>query len=175
MLTQQIEGRAVQRVVLNGGLVLDLGDDNELIISRLLRLTLPATGDYPVEEAAIDPGDVPVTQRPLLDIAGTTCTRAACNEDGHLHLEFSGGHQIDVASDEAGTAWELHSKDQDYAAAPERPTTVRRWAEATGAVVAAMHRNLLGSVANGRRPRRHYPRHYDYLEHACMEREMHRL
>ncbi len=174
MLTQRIEGRAVQRVAQNHGLVLDLDDHSELVISRPLRLTLPATGDDPVEEATIDPSDVAVTQRPLLDIAGARCTRAACDEDQHLHLEFSSGHQIDVAGDHAGAAWGLYRSHQAYTAAAERPRIIRWWTEATSAVLAALHRIFL-SVGSARRPGPHTPRRLDFLERACMQREMHRL
>lgn len=116
MVNQWIDGRIVQRVSLTDGLVLNLDEYNELVISTPLRLTVPPVGDYPVEVVAIDPGDVPVSQRPLLDLAGSTCTRAVCDEDGHLHLEFSSGHRIDVAGDEHRTAWELYGKHHGYMA-----------------------------------------------------------
>ena len=116
MVKQWIEGRAVQRVALKDGLVLDLDEYNELVISGPLCLTLPPVGDYPVEVVDIDPADVPMSHRPLLDLAGATCTRAVCDEGGQLHLEFSSGHQIDVASDELLTAWELYGKYHGYMA-----------------------------------------------------------
>jgi hypothetical protein len=175
MVVPRIEGRAVQRVLQNHGLVLGLDDSSELVISRPLRLTLPVTGDDLLQESTIDPGRLPVTQCPLLDIAGATCTRAACNEDGHLHLEFSSGHRIDVAGDEAGAAWGQYGSHQVYRAAARRPRIVRWWTEATGAVLAAWHRIMLMSAGNGRQARRHYPRRLHYLEGACMQREMRRL
>ena len=60
------------------------------------------------------------------------------------------------------------------AAVPLRPTT-RWWSEATGVVVAAMHRMSLTSRADGRQPRQDYPRRYEFLERSCMAREMDRL
>jgi len=60
------------------------------------------------------------------------------------------------------------------AAVPLRPTT-RWWSEATGVVVAAMHRMSLTSRADGRQPRQDYPRRYEFLERSCMAREMGRL
>jgi hypothetical protein len=61
------------------------------------------------------------------------------------------------------------------AAVPLRPTTTRRWTEATRVVVAAMHRMSLTSRADGRQPRQDYPRRYEFLERSCMGREMDRL
>jgi hypothetical protein len=116
MVHQWIEGRVVQRVSLKDGLVLNLDEYNELVISGPLRLAVPPAGDYPVEVVAIDPCDMSAAQRPLLNLAGSMCTRAVCDEDGHLHLEFSSGHQIDVAGDEHLTAWELYGKHHGYAA-----------------------------------------------------------
>ncbi|WP_085980918.1 DUF6188 family protein [Mycolicibacterium chubuense] len=173
MLTQRIEGRAVQRVAQDHGVVLGLDDHSESVISRPLRLTLPAAGDDPVEQATIDPSDVPVAQCPLLDIAGARCTRAACEDDRHLHLEFASGHQIDVAGDHDGAAWGWHCSQPAYRAAAEGQRIIRWWTEATGAVLAAVHRILLTWA--GRRPRRQYPRRLDYLERSCMQREMRRL
>jgi hypothetical protein len=114
MVNQWIEGHAVQRVALNDGLVLNLDDYNQLVISTPLRLTLPPAGLHRVEQVAIDPDDLPNWQRPLLDFAGATCTRATCAENGHLHLEFSTGHQIDVGGDDHRTAWELYGKYHGY-------------------------------------------------------------
>ncbi|MBS4728442.1 hypothetical protein MSM1_08860 [Mycobacterium sp. SM1] len=115
MLNQWIEGHAVQRITLRDGLVLSLGDHNQLVISGSLLLTLPPVGLHPVEQVIIDPGNLPGRQRPLLDFAGATCTRATCTENGHLHLEFSTGHQIDVYSDAHRIAWELYGKYRGYA------------------------------------------------------------
>ncbi|GAT13155.1 MULTISPECIES: DUF6188 family protein [Mycobacteriaceae] len=116
MLSQWIEGCAVQRVAVKDGLALDLDEYNELVIWGPLRLTVPPVGDCPLEEVVIDPNDVPVAMRPLLDFSGSTCTRALYDEDGHLHLEFSSGHRIDVAGDEHRTAWELYGKYHGYMA-----------------------------------------------------------
>ena len=65
MLNQWIETCAVRRVGLDGGLVLNLEDYNELVISRALTLSLPALGNYPAEDVMIDPNDVPDHLRPL--------------------------------------------------------------------------------------------------------------
>jgi hypothetical protein len=116
MLTQWIEQCTVQRVSLRGGLVLDLDDDNELVISRPLRLTLPAIDGFPEESIVIDPMHVPARERPLLDLAGAVCTQAKCEDDGHLHLGFSRGHRIDVDPDDAATSWELYGKYHGYMA-----------------------------------------------------------
>jgi len=61
------------------------------------------------------------------------------------------------------------------AAVPLRPTTTRWWTQATGVVVAAVHRMSLASRADGQQPRRDYPRRYEFLERSCMAREMGRL
>ncbi|MBE5429364.1 hypothetical protein E3G66_000925 [Mycobacteroides abscessus] len=98
MHTPWIERCTVQRVSLRDGLVLDLDDYNELVIATPIRLTLPPIGSsYPEEQVLIDPGNVSVQQRPLLDLAGAVCTGAWCDEGGGLHLGFSRGHRIDVA------------------------------------------------------------------------------
>jgi Family of unknown function (DUF6188)/Phosphotransferase enzyme family len=106
----------VRRVVIHDDLVLNLDDHTEIVISAPLRLTLPETEAYPAEVVAIDARSIPPDQRPLLDIAGATCTRAGWGADGNLHLEFSGGHQIDVVSSEHVTAWELYGKHHGYIA-----------------------------------------------------------
>ncbi|MGD9620698.1 MAG: DUF6188 family protein [Mycolicibacterium sp.] len=116
MLTQWIEDCRVQRVDLHEGLVLRLADYNELVITRPLRLTLPAEGDYPAEDVMIDPNDVPDVQRPLLNFAGSICTHASCDDDGTLHVQLSTGHRITVAADERATAWELYGKRHGYMA-----------------------------------------------------------
>jgi hypothetical protein len=61
------------------------------------------------------------------------------------------------------------------AAAPGRPTTIRGWSEATAVVLAAMQRLLLTSRTDRRRPRQDHPKRYEFLEHSCLAREMHRL
>lgn len=79
MHTPWIERCTVQRVSLRDGLVLDLDDYNELVIATPIRLTLPPIGSsYPEEQVLIDPGNVSVQQRPLLDLAGAVCTGAWC-------------------------------------------------------------------------------------------------
>jgi hypothetical protein len=61
------------------------------------------------------------------------------------------------------------------AAVRTRPTTTRWWTEATSVVLEAIHR-MFATAASGARPaRRHYPKHYTFLEHACLAREMDRL
>ena len=86
MHTQWIEHRTVQRVSLREGLVLDLDDYNELVITRPMRLTLPPLGPHPEEQVLIDPDNVTAQERPLLDLAGAVCTRAWCDDDGTLHF-----------------------------------------------------------------------------------------
>lgn len=107
MLNQWIECCMVQRVSLHDGLVLNLDDYNELVISGRLRLTLPPAGAYPVEVVLIDPTNVAEHERPLLDLAGSVCTEAWCADNGTLHLRFSRGHRIEVDADPQGPAWEL--------------------------------------------------------------------
>ncbi|ORB66216.1 DUF6188 family protein [Mycolicibacterium tusciae] len=116
MYSQWIEDCVVQRMSLHDGLVLDLDDYNELVISCPLRLTLPATGDFPAEEVLIDPYRVAEHERPLLDLAGAVCTHACYGDDGALHLGFSRGHRIDVDADAHATAWELYGKHHGYMA-----------------------------------------------------------
>lgn len=64
----------------------------------------------------IDPVHLSPEERTLLDLAGAVCTRAWFDDDGSLHLEFSGGHRIDVSPDAAATAWELYGKRHGYMA-----------------------------------------------------------
>ncbi|TXI64361.1 DUF6188 family protein [Mycolicibacterium mageritense] len=117
MHTPWIERCTVQRVSLRDGLVLDLDDYNELVIATPIRLTLPPIGSsYPEEQVLIDPGNVSVQQRPLLDLAGAVCTGAWCDEGGGLHLGFSRGHRIDVAPQEVAASWELYGKRHGYMA-----------------------------------------------------------
>lgn len=116
MLKQWIECCAVQRVSLHDGLVLNLDDYNEVVISGPFRLTLPPAGDFPAEDVVIDPGCVAPHERPLLNLAGSVCTQAWCGDDGTLHLEFSSGHGIEVRSDDRAAAWELYGKRHGYIA-----------------------------------------------------------
>jgi hypothetical protein len=61
------------------------------------------------------------------------------------------------------------------AAVRTRPTTTRWWTATTSVVLGAIHR-MVATVASGAGPaRRRYPKHYTFLEHACMAREMDRL
>ncbi len=96
MYTQWIENCVVQRVSVRDGLVLDLDDYNEIVISCPLLLTLPAFDRYPVEAVRIDPLKIATDERPLLNLAGAVCTQAWSGDDGGLHLRFSRGHSIDV-------------------------------------------------------------------------------
>ena len=61
------------------------------------------------------------------------------------------------------------------AALRARPKNRRRWLEATQVRLAAMRRSLAPSAHEGRPARRDYPKHYAFLENACMAREMDRL
>ena len=56
-----------------------------------------------------------------------------------------------------------------------RPTTRRRWIEATHVLLAPCSRALAPSMQEDRPARRDYPKHYAFLENACMAREMDRL
>ena len=56
-----------------------------------------------------------------------------------------------------------------------RPKTRRRWFEATHVWLAAKQRSLAPSTHEGRPARREYPKHYAFLENACIAREMDRL
>jgi uncharacterized protein DUF6188 len=116
MTSTWIEGCVVKRVSFRDDLVLDLDHHSELVISVPMRLTLPEVGPYSVEVVTIDATSVPPHLRPLLGISGATCTHASWDEAGHLHLEFSGGHQIDVPFSEHTTAWELYGKHHGYVA-----------------------------------------------------------
>jgi len=120
MTEQWIQGHVLQRITFREGLVLNLDDYNELVISVPLDLTLPQVGDVTGSGAAevvtIDPTAMRNEQKPLFDFAGTTCTHADWDTDGSLHLQFSGGQHIDVRSDDVHTAWELYGKHHGYAA-----------------------------------------------------------
>jgi hypothetical protein len=61
------------------------------------------------------------------------------------------------------------------AALRARPKSRRRWFEVTQVRLAAMRRSLAPSTHEGRPARRDYPKHYAFLENACMAREMDRL
>ena len=113
---QWIEGCDVQRIMFRDGLVINFDEYNELVISVPLHLTLPPVGDFPVEVVRIDPQHIRDEERALFDMSGTTCTYAAWEEDGDLHLEFSDGHKIDVLHSERFKAWELYGKYHGYAA-----------------------------------------------------------
>lgn len=116
MLNQWIECCMVQRVTLQDGLVLNLDDYNELVISGRLQLTLPPTGAYPAEDVLIDPNHVEQHERPLLNLAGSVCTEAWCADNGTLHLRFSRGHRIQVDADPHAASWELYGKRHGYMA-----------------------------------------------------------
>ena len=113
---QWIEGCEVQRVMFRDGLVLNFDEYNELVVSVPLLLTLPAVGSYPTEVVRIDARAVRNEERPLFNFSGTTCTYAAWDEDGDLHLEFSDGHKIDVPHSERAVSWELYGKYHGFAA-----------------------------------------------------------
>ncbi|OBI41525.1 hypothetical protein A5707_07345 [Mycobacterium kyorinense] len=116
LIEHWIQGCAVQRITFRDGLVLNFDDDNELVISAPIRLTLPATASAPAEVVSIDPIDPALQERPLFDFSGSTCTEVIWDDSGDLHLEFSDGHQIDVPPHDDVTAWELYGKYHGYAA-----------------------------------------------------------
>lgn len=116
MTEQWIQGHTIQRISFHDGLVLNLEDYNELVISVPMDLTLPAIAGDGTEVVTIDPRAVRKEHKPLFDFAGTTCTHADWDDDGSLHLQFSAGQRIDVASDDQNTAWELYGKHHGYAA-----------------------------------------------------------
>src|SRR5690606_4740817 len=94
----------------------DLDEYNELVIWGPLRLTVPPVGDCPLEDVVIDPEDVPVALRPLLDFLGSTRTTALYYDYGHLRLKFSSGYWIYVAGDGNRPARELYGKYHGYMA-----------------------------------------------------------
>jgi Family of unknown function (DUF6188) len=116
MTESWIQGCSVQRIMFRGGLVLNMDDYNELVISAPFHLILPATEKDDEEAVQIDPRSVKTEERPLFDFSGSTVTHAAWDEDGGLHLRFSDGHEIHVRSAENHTAWELYGKHHGYAA-----------------------------------------------------------
>jgi hypothetical protein len=111
-----IQGCAVQRIMFRDGLVLNLDDYNELVISTPITLTLPAIANAPAEVVSIDPNNPADQEKPLFGFAGATCTGVTWSDAGDLHLEFSDGHRIDVPPDDNVTAWELYGKYHGYAA-----------------------------------------------------------
>lgn len=116
MTEQWIRGHVLQRIMFRDGLVLNLDDYNELVISAPLELTVPPIAGATGEVFTIDPLAVRREQKPLFDFAGATCTHADWDADGSLHLRFSGGQGIDVPSDDQHTSWELYGKYHGYAA-----------------------------------------------------------
>lgn len=106
----------MQRIAFRDGLVLNMADYNELVISTPMALTLPATQTDDREIVLINPGNVRMQERPLFDFAGQTCTAADWDDTGSLHLSFADGHRIDVPSDDAHTSWELYGKRHGYVA-----------------------------------------------------------
>lgn len=116
MTEQWIRGHVLQRIMFRDGLVLNLDDYNELVISAPLELTVPPIAGASGEVFTIDPLAVRREQKPLFDFAGAICTHADWDADGSLHLRFSGGQGIDVPSDDQHTSWELYGKYHGYAA-----------------------------------------------------------
>lgn len=116
MIEHWLEGCALQRIMFRDGLVLNFDDDNELVISVPMRLTLPAIATAPAEVVAIDPNDPADQERALFDFSGRNCTGLDWFDTGDLHLEFSDGHKVDVPLDDDVTAWELYGKYHGYAA-----------------------------------------------------------
>jgi hypothetical protein len=60
------------------------------------------------------------------------------------------------------------------AAVAVRPTTIRRWPNAMAAVRSVVGGMWTTSTADSREPHPHYPKRYEFLEQACMSREMSR-
>ncbi|MGV0746312.1 DUF6188 family protein [Mycolicibacterium sp. XJ870] len=116
MTEQWIQGCLVQRISFHDGLVLNLNDYNEVVVSVPFDLTLPAIGHNESEVVPIDPKALRNEVRPLFDFAGQRCTYADWDDKGGLHLRFSDGHRIDVRADERHTSWELYGKYHGYAA-----------------------------------------------------------
>jgi hypothetical protein len=116
VIEQWLEGCAVQRLKFRDGLVLNLEDYIELVVTAPMRLTLPAIETSPAEVVAVDPSDPADQLRPLFDFSGATCTGAVWYDTGDVHLEFSDDHKIDVPPNDNVTAWEPYSKHHGYAA-----------------------------------------------------------
>lgn len=100
-----IEGCPVQRIMFRDGLVISLGDYNEVVIAVPMWLTLPPAGKWPREIVCVDPKAILDEERPLFSISGSTCTEARWNDAGDLHMEFSDDHVIDVPHHDFDTAW----------------------------------------------------------------------
>jgi hypothetical protein len=56
-----------------------------------------------------------------------------------------------------------------------RPPARQRWIGATQGLLAAVQRSFIAPARHDRPVRREYPKHYVFLENACMAREMGRL
>ncbi len=56
-----------------------------------------------------------------------------------------------------------------------RPPAPRRWIGAARGLLAAAQRSSAAPVHRERPARHEYPKHYAFLENACMAREMQRL
>lgn len=115
-----IQGCQVQRIVFRDGLVLNLSDYNELVISVPIELTLPSTEHDESEVVWIDPTAISVVQRPLFDFSGQRCVTADWEDDGTLRLKLADGHVIVARAATHHTAWELYGKYHGYAACQPR-------------------------------------------------------
>jgi hypothetical protein len=96
----------------------------------------------------------------------TTALRPSSTAVQHHTLEARGAAPILITEQEV-----LFST---AAAGSLQPTTKRWFPAATGAVLAAIHGIFQRSTADRVGPR-HHPKHYEFLERACMGREMDRL
>jgi hypothetical protein len=56
-----------------------------------------------------------------------------------------------------------------------QPSTRRRWIDATHGLLVAVQRSFAAPAHHDRPGRREYPKHYAFLENACMARAMERL
>jgi len=56
-----------------------------------------------------------------------------------------------------------------------QPPIRRRWIDATHGLLAAVQRSFAAPAHHDRSGRREYPKHYAFLESACMARAMERL
>jgi hypothetical protein len=115
-----IEGLPVQRIMFRDGLVISLGDYNEVVIAVPMWLTLPPAGRWPREIVCVDPKAILDEERPLFSISGATCIEARWNDKGDLHMEFSDDHVIDVPHHDFDTAWEIYGKYHGYVASLPR-------------------------------------------------------